>query len=112
MAASEALKEAFWLRKFLDDLEVIPDIRKPIAIYCDNSGAVANSKEPRSRQKSKHIECKYHIIRDFIERRDVTVCKFASEDNIADPFTKALVARSFDKHIEAVGMQCMSHLIA
>ena len=31
--------------------------------YCDNSGAVANAKEPRSHKRGKHIERKYHLLR-------------------------------------------------
>ena len=44
VAACEAAKEAVWLRKFLGDLEIIPDMDKPLTLYCDNSRAVANSK--------------------------------------------------------------------
>ena len=48
VAACDAAKEAKWLRKFLIDLEVVPNLTLPITLYCDNSGAVANSREPRS----------------------------------------------------------------
>ena len=34
----------------------------PITLFCDNSGAVAQSKDPRNHKKRKHIERKYHII--------------------------------------------------
>ncbi|KAK0592998.1 hypothetical protein LWI29_028837 [Acer saccharum] len=51
VAACEAAKEAVWLRQFLIDLEVVPNANKQITIYCDNSGAVANSKEPRSHKR-------------------------------------------------------------
>ena len=44
IAASEAAKEAMWLKNFLIDLEVVPFERPAITLYCDNSGAVANSK--------------------------------------------------------------------
>ena len=56
IAACEAAKEAVWLKKFFTDLEVVPNMDKPIVLYCDNSGAVANSKEPRSHKRGKHIE--------------------------------------------------------
>ena len=46
VAACEAAKEAVWLRKFLIDLEVVPDAEQPMTLFCDNSGAVANSREP------------------------------------------------------------------
>ena len=48
VAACEAAKEAVWLKKFLTDLEVVPNMHLPITLDCDNSGAVANSREPRS----------------------------------------------------------------
>ena len=68
IAACEAAKEAVWLRKFFTDLEVVPDMDKPLVLYCDNSGAVANSKEPRSHKRGKHIERKYHLIREIVHR--------------------------------------------
>ncbi|KAA0043438.1 gag/pol protein [Cucumis melo var. makuwa] len=48
VAACEAIKEAAWLKKFLTDLEVVPNMHMPITLYCDNSGEIANSREPRS----------------------------------------------------------------
>ena len=73
MAACEATKEAVWLRKFLRDLEVVPDADRPLALYCDNSGAVAKLKEPRSHKRSKHIERKYHLIREIVHRGNIEV---------------------------------------
>ncbi|TYK11956.1 gag/pol protein [Cucumis melo var. makuwa] len=73
VAACEAVKEAVWLRKFLIDFEVVPNMSKPITLYCDNSGAVANTREPRSHKREKHIERKYHLIREIVHRGDVIV---------------------------------------
>ena len=56
IAACEAAKEAVWLRKFFTHLEVVPDMDKPLVLYCDNNGAVANLNEPRSHKRGKHIE--------------------------------------------------------
>ncbi|TYK07563.1 gag/pol protein [Cucumis melo var. makuwa] len=58
VAACEAAKKAVWLRKFLTDLEIVPNMHLPITLYCDNSGAVANLREPRSHKREKHIERK------------------------------------------------------
>lgn len=77
----------------------------PLTMFCDNSGAVANSKEPRSHKKAKHIERKYHLIRDIVQRGDAMVAKIASENNLADPFTKALPQKSFDRHVEGMGVR-------
>ena len=73
VAACEAAKEAIWLHQFLINLEVVPSVNKQITIYCDNSGAVANSKEPRSHKTGKHIERKYHLLREIVHRGDVTI---------------------------------------
>ncbi|KAL4037707.1 hypothetical protein IC575_001307 [Cucumis melo] len=85
-AACEAAKEAVWLKKFLIDLEIVPNMHLPIILYCDNNGAVAYSREPRSHKRGNHIAQKYHLIRKIVHQGDVTVTKISSEQNIADPF--------------------------
>ena len=107
IAASEAAKEVVWLKNFLMDLEVVPFERPAIILYCDNSGAVANSKEPRSHKRGKHIERKYHLIREIVNKGDVAVSQIASEDNLADPFTKGLNQKVFDQHVEGMGVRCI-----
>ena len=61
-----------------------------ITLYYDNSGAVANAKEPTSHKRGMHIEGKYHFIREIVSRGDTVVSQIASEDNLTDPFTKGL----------------------
>ncbi|WVZ58341.1 hypothetical protein U9M48_008620, partial [Paspalum notatum var. saurae] len=68
IAASEAAKEAVW-------------IRNPLDLYCDNIDAIAQAKEPRSHQKSKHILRQYHLIREIIDRGDVNICKVHTDLN-------------------------------
>ena len=111
IAASEAAKEAVWLKNFLSDLEVVPNMDKAVTLYCDNSVAVANSKEPRSHKRGKHIERKYHLIREIVNRGDVIVTKIPTLDNVADPFTKTLTERQFFKHVEGIGVRDMAHLL-
>ena len=55
VAACEAAKEAIWLKKFLIELGVIPASQSPITLYCDNSGAVAQLKEPHNHERGKHV---------------------------------------------------------
>ena len=77
----------------------------PITLLCDNSGAVAQSKDPSNHKKGKHIERKYHIIRDVISREDVVVAKIESANNLANPFTKPLPQRTFVSHLEGMGVR-------
>ncbi|XP_074373465.1 secreted RxLR effector protein 161-like [Apium graveolens] len=55
VAASEAVKEPIWFRNFLLDLVVVPNFPRQIIICCDNTGAVANNKEPWAHKEVKHI---------------------------------------------------------
>ena len=96
IAASEAAKETVWLKNFLLDLGVVPSTQSAITLFCDNSGAVANAKEPMCHKKGKHIERKYHLIREIVSRGDTVVSQIASENNLADPFTKGLAQKIFD----------------
>ena len=66
VAACEAAKKAVQLKKFLSDLGVVRMEQVPITLFCDNSGAVTQSKDPRNCKKGKNIERKYQIIRDFV----------------------------------------------
>ena len=105
VAAYEAVKEAIWLKKFLSNLGVVRIEQVPITLFCDNSGAVAKSTDPRNHKKGKHIERKYHIIRDIVARGDVVDAKIESTNNLADPFTKALPQRTFELHLERMGVR-------
>src|SRR5690606_30287585 len=67
IAASEASKEAVWIRKFIVEVGVVPSISNPVDLYCDNNGAITQAKEPRSHQKSKHIQRRYHLIREIVD---------------------------------------------
>jgi hypothetical protein len=53
----------------------VPSAPNPMDLYCDNSGAIAQAKEPRAHEKTKHVLWRYHLIREIINRGDVKVCK-------------------------------------
>ena len=103
----EAAKEAVWLRNFFMDMGVVPSAQSAVTLYCDYSRAVAKSKEPRSHKRGKHIERKYHLIREIVSR-DMKVSQIASEDNLVDPFTKGLTHKIFDRHVEGMGVRCIT----
>ena len=105
IAASEAAKEAVWIKKFITELEVVPSIADPILLYCDNNGAVAQAKEPRSHHRSKHILRRYHLIREIIDRDEVKIEKVHTEENIADPLTKPLSQKKHDSHVFSYGLK-------
>ena len=73
ITASEAAKEVVQIKKFISDLAVVPKIIDPMPLYCDNNGAIAQAKEPRSHHKSKHILRRYYLFREIIGRGDISV---------------------------------------
>ena len=107
IAASKAAKEAVWLKNFMLNLGVVPSAQSAITLYCDNIGAVANAKEPRSHKRGKHIGRKYNLIRGIVSKGDTVMSQIASEDNLADPFTKGLAQKIFDQHVERMGIRCI-----
>ncbi len=79
-----------------------------ITLFCDNNGAIALAKEPRSHQKSKHIEQRFHLICDYLEKKYVEVERVDSTDNVADPFTKQLSQKKLEVHLEKMELKYMS----
>ena len=105
IAASDAAKEAVWIKKFITGLGIVPSISDPVDLYCDNNGAIAQAKEPRSHQRSKHILRRYHLIREIIERGDVKIYRVPTYDNVADPLTKPLPHVKHESHTRSMGMR-------
>ncbi|VFQ72990.1 unnamed protein product [Cuscuta campestris] len=90
-----------------DDFKSQAGIKNPIPLFCDNNGAIAQAKEPRSHQKTKHIVRRYHIIQEIVARGDVEICKIGTDDNIADPLTKALGKPKHESHTWSMGIREM-----
>ena len=61
-----------------------------------------------SHKRVKHIERKYHLICEIVNRGDTVVSQIASEDNLADPLTKGLAQKIFDQHAEEMGVRCIA----
>ena len=71
ITASDAAKEAVWLRKFITELEVAPSLDGPVLLYCNSTGAIVQVKEPKAHQWMKHILCSFHLVREIMDRGDV-----------------------------------------
>jgi hypothetical protein len=55
IASFEATKEAVWIRNFVSELGVVPSVFSHKHLYYDNSGAIAQAKEPRTHKRVKHV---------------------------------------------------------
>jgi hypothetical protein len=105
IAASKAGKEGVWMRKFLIELGVFSNASSPLKLYYDNNGAIAQAKEPRNHQKNKHVLRKFHLIREFVRRGEIKICKRHMDLNVADPLTKPLPQPKHEAYTRAMGIR-------
>jgi hypothetical protein len=88
MALSDAMCETLWLRRLLMSLDIRHDA--PTVVFCDNKGAIELSANPTFHKKSKHIETKFHRIRQEQERGELTVEYVPTKENVSDILTKGV----------------------
>ncbi|GKC71523.1 hypothetical protein Tco_1117406 [Tanacetum coccineum] len=104
VAASNASKEAVWIRKFIYGLGVVPTNEEPMKMYCDNNGAITIANKPGITKGARHYRAKVHYLREVIEFGDIVLEKVHTDDNVADPFTKALPFNKHSEHTKNIGL--------
>nr|GEU83951.1 hypothetical protein [Tanacetum cinerariifolium] len=97
IVAFDASKEAVWIRKFISGLGIVPTIEEPISMYGDNTGTIAIAKDDGVTKGARNFRAKVYYLRKTIKLGDVKIEKIDTDDNLVDPFTKAL---AFSKHSE------------
>ena len=103
MAISEVAMEILYIVGILKFLDV--KISFPIEVNVDNIGAVYLSKNATTGNRTKHIDTRYHFVREYIEDGIVKVIFVRSEENDADIFTKNLNGEAFEKHCTSIGLK-------
>lgn len=69
----------------------------PLMLFCDNSSAMKLSKNPVLHGRSKHIDVRFHFLRDLTKEEVVKLFYYKSDEQISDIFTNPLKADSFLK---------------
>nr|GEV74050.1 retrotransposon protein, putative, Ty1-copia subclass [Tanacetum cinerariifolium] len=87
MALTEAVKEAIWLRGLLEELGIEFN---NVAVNCDNQGAIHLSRNHVFHERTKHINVRYHFIREVLEAKTVKVLKVGTEHNVVDTLTNVV----------------------
>ena len=101
IAASDASKEAIWLARLVGDL----GIQQVPVLHSDSQSAIALAKNPVFHSKSKHIEVRYHFIRDILADKRLQLVKVHTDDNPADALTKSLASERFDHCTELMNVE-------
>ena len=105
MAASEASKEAIWLRRLYNEITNTESFSNPQQIYVDNNGAIEWTRNPKDHDRAKHIDIRYHFVRDAIEDKLVELQRVESKGNTADLLTKALSRELHTRHMTGMGLR-------
>ena len=96
MALAEAIKEGLYLNNIIITIRKILNLKdivynKPV-IYKDNNAALKLANNPEFHKRSKHIDIKYHFIRDIINKGLMEIVYINTKEQLADPLTKAIVS--------------------
>ncbi|KAG6501588.1 hypothetical protein ZIOFF_041471 [Zingiber officinale] len=89
MAATTATCHALWLRSLISELT--GEKPKPVTLFVDNKSAIALMKNPVFHGRSKHIDTRFHFIRECVENGQIVVEFINTGEQRADVLTKALL---------------------
>jgi transposase InsO family protein len=94
VALSRASAELLWLKNLMGNLSI--DLELPIKLYCDNQGAIILSKNPKNHSRAKHIDIKFHHVRDLIKKGIIEVIFTSTNKQVADILTKGVNISQLD----------------
>lgn len=103
MAATAAACQAIWLRKLLT--QITGRIIGPVTLFIDNKSALDLAKNPVFHGRSKHIDIRYHFIRECVEKGEIIVKHVRTDEQRADLLTKALSTVKFERMRKLLGVK-------
>lgn len=95
VAATVCTCQAIWMRRILTELR--QEQAKSTMIMCDNSSAIKLSRNPVLHGCSKHIDVRFHFLRDLMKEGTVKMIHCGTQDQMVDIMTKPLKLETFQK---------------
>ena len=108
MAATTAACQGIWLQRVLSQIMNIK--AGLVVLYIDNKSAIDLAKNPVFHGRSKHIDVRYHFIRDCVEQGLIVIKHVSTSEQRADILTKALSAAKFEKMRSLLGVRNLEHV--
>ena len=102
MSVAELVKEAIWLRSLVDSLGLKQDIT---VVYCDSQSAIHLSRNQLYHERTKHIDVRYHFLREIILQGANIVKKIGTSDNPADLLMKPISVSKFKHCLSIIGIR-------
>ncbi|GJV54506.1 retrovirus-related pol polyprotein from transposon TNT 1-94 [Tanacetum coccineum] len=109
MALTEVVKEAIWLKGLLEELGVELNT---VAVNCDNQGAIHLLRNHVFHERTKHINVRYHFIREVLEVKTVKVLNIGTEHNDADALTKVVPGLKLQHCLELMNVNVLAWKIS
>ena len=103
IAATHAAKETIWLRRLLGEL--FPHLITITPLYCDNQAALKLATVDNYHARTKHIDTRFHFIRQTVADGIINLLYCPTEDMLADMLTKALPKWKVAMHANALGLR-------
>ncbi|GAB2285911.1 hypothetical protein Dimus_039730 [Dionaea muscipula] len=94
IAMTDVFKEAIWLQGLLTEIKML---NGPCNVFSDSQSALHLCKNPVHHERTKHVDVKYHFVRDTVAAGTLKIQKIPTEDNPADMGTKVVSVNKF-KH--------------
>jgi hypothetical protein len=105
MALSDCSRQAVWIQNIISELG-LP--KKPTQICADNEGGIFIASNPVQERRTKHIDVRFHYVRDLLEQKRIEVVWVPTDNNPADMFTKNLGHVKFEKFRSMLGLEFYS----
>jgi hypothetical protein len=103
IAAVEAGKEIIWMRNLLTEFGF--NFTSPSPLFIDNNSAVTVAKNPEHHGRMKHLDLRFHWLRDTVEAGHISPIHIPTTSQAADIFTKPLKRQKIDVCLDLLGLQ-------
>ena len=109
IALCSATQAVVWFRRLLHGVDQVQT--DATVVYEDNQGAMSLSKNPKDHSRTKHIDVKYHYVRESVENDIIGVVYCPTAEMTADTLTKGLSKPKFEKFREAMGVMDITSVL-
>jgi hypothetical protein len=97
IAITDLCTEVLFVKMLLETMGL--EVEVPIKLYADNVGALFLAENASVGQRTKHIDVRYHFIRDLVQNGTLQIIFVKTTENDADIYTKNVTGDVFEKHI-------------
>lgn len=106
ISMAEIAGDLAWIRAFLEEIDQMPP--EPITLLCDNTGAIAWSKNTAMNKQKRHIRIAFHYVRQEVLAGHIKPVYVKSEENPADGLTKNLDRGKHNTFRDLIGLECVA----